>query len=126
MSLKFLPFPIYMLVCLFVAVFLVYTAIDRRKKDSPCVIAVYYTVMVGTLIALFKRWLDDVLKIDRWNTLLSFLALGAVVLVALEFTWLTVTYIKKKKKLNKTVIVALILLWAILIFFVLIIFHVIH
>lgn len=130
MSLSFLPLPLYVLVCLTVSAYLVYTAISRRKKDSKGLIIVYLTVAAGIFLPLAKRLINEVfLKTDQWDDLFGYLSLGMVIIVALELTVVDIVHVRKGNR-NKTkitqLIIVMLLIWSSIIFFVLILLHVIH
>ena len=126
MNLDFLPLPLYVLVYLGLSATMVYFAIRREKKDLKGLAVVYLTIAVGLLLQIAKRVVSDVLlKTDQWNDLFSLLLFGIAIIIVLELTVLAIVYIKKGK-CNKNVLIGLLLMWPGVIFFALIMLHVIH
>lgn len=92
MSLRFLIFPMWIALCLFVSTCLVYTGIKRFRIDRPALIILYNTIAVGVLLLALSRLLDEVLvKYRQFNIYISNIIIGLLIFVIIEFIYIGIT-----------------------------------
>jgi len=115
---KFLPLPLY--IAFFTSLFclMVFIAISRRKKDRKELIVLYITLSALAPLIIIER------VIPAYNNI-TFVILALLVLaIFLECTVIAIIDYKKGKQ-NKQTLIGLIMGWAGIIFFLLIMLKVI-
>lgn len=83
LSLKFLPLPIYLIICLFISSFLILTAIKRYYKDRIGLIGLYITVAFLPLLAAISRFIDGVYQ--QFSKIIDYISVAAIAIFVTMF-----------------------------------------
>ena len=125
MRLKFLPLPIYIALCLFLCGLMIFFAITRRYKDRKGLIVIYITLAATMPFAIVGRTIQT-----YFQKYIGYYDLSAIIVfLILIFVFIDSTVMAlndyRKGKLKRQLAIGLCLGWPGIIFFVLILFHVI-
>jgi ABC-type Mn2+/Zn2+ transport system permease subunit len=118
MTFNFLPLPAYIIFCAFLCGIMVFFTITRRKKDRKGLIAFYITSSIAFPFIILGK------VIPRYNKLMNIITGLIVIAMFLELTVIAIIDYKKGKQ-NKQTLIGLIMGWAGIIFFLLIMLKVI-
>lgn len=104
MSFNYLSFPLWICMCLFVCIFLIYTGIIRRNIDRKALTNTYFLIALGVFIQVTDKLINKVFvqfaKFSKYNL---FITAFLLIILLLNFIYMGMTHngSKKSKRLLK-------------------------
>ncbi len=89
MSFRFINLPLWILMCVFLSIYLVYTGVKRRKTDKKLLLVMYFTVApIGLLAALYRLFDEVFVQFKQYTEYVLY-----AIIVILVVTFLQIVYL---------------------------------
>lgn len=90
MSFSYLPFPIYICLCLTVSIFMFYCAIKRKKIDRLGLIVFYITLSIVLVITTIIKIIEE--KINLHSDVFFYISIANIAIILAEFFYISLTH----------------------------------
>lgn len=109
MSFAFLPFQVFVLLCLVLCFILIYASVKRINKDRKGLIVLYLTTAIGSLASMVTRLIKEKTELyDKYSDFFGVFFVFFIVVVASELLFLGFTH-KGDDRSRKIIRIALII-----------------
>lgn len=90
MSFSYLPFPMYIGLCLTGSLFMLYSAVKRKKIDRPGLIVLYITISIVLVITIIMKIIEE--KTNLYSDAFFYIAIADASIIIAELLYLSFTH----------------------------------
>jgi len=93
MSFRFVNLPLWIILCVLLSVYLIYTGVKRRRIDKRGLVVTYFAAATIGLFAALYRLIDEVyIQYKQYNEYIFYTIIGMLVVVFLNIVFLAVMH----------------------------------
>ncbi|MEG0894877.1 MAG: hypothetical protein RSE93_04120 [Oscillospiraceae bacterium] len=110
MSFGFIPFPIYIALCIIGSIYFLFIAVKRRHVDRKGLIIFYVTLSIGTIVIVILKILEKSTNLYQlFPNGFLYTALLYLAIILIELFYISIT-----NKNNKTINIRIWLIWGLI------------
>ncbi|HWT73472.1 MAG TPA: hypothetical protein VN258_01940 [Mobilitalea sp.] len=92
MSFGYLSLPMWLLLCLLISIYMVFTGIKRRKNDRKALIITYFIIALGALLIALDKLVNEVfIQFKQYSQYISFVIIGLLVFILGNLIYMGIT-----------------------------------
>jgi hypothetical protein len=88
MSFRYISLPLWILICVLLSIYLIYTGITRRKVERKGLIVIYFTTAsIGLLAALYRVFNELLISYKQYTEYILYVIIGMLIITFLQLIY---------------------------------------